>query len=94
MWSPGYDTVSSGKWLPMCLKNTYSLKIDVPEYKVAKPKTKRHYKFNGCHLVVLLTAQGLNKSVETQLNPIYYIELHVSTYLRSSSRLQFVFKTC
>jgi hypothetical protein len=31
-------------------------------------------------------------SVQTQLNSIYYIELHVSTYLRSSSGSQLVLK--
>jgi hypothetical protein len=29
-------------------------------------------------------------SVQTQLDSIYYIELHVSTYLRSSSGSQFI----
>jgi hypothetical protein len=32
-------------------------------------------------------------SVEPQLNSIYFIELHVSTYFRSSSGSQFFFKT-
>jgi len=32
-------------------------------------------------------------SVQTQLGSIYYTELHVSTYLRLSSRSQLVFKT-
>jgi hypothetical protein len=32
-------------------------------------------------------------SVQTQLNSIYYTELHVSTYFRSSSGSQLVFKT-
>ena len=32
-------------------------------------------------------------SVQTQINSIYYIELHVSTYLRSSSGSQLVIKT-
>jgi hypothetical protein len=34
-----------------------------------------------------------SKSVHTQVNFIYYTELRVSTYLRSSSGSQFVFKT-
>jgi hypothetical protein len=33
------------------------------------------------------------KSVQTQLNSIYYTELHVLTYFRSFSGSQFVFKT-
>ena len=34
-----------------------------------------------------------SKSLQTQLNSIYYTELQVSTYFRSSSGSQFVFKT-
>jgi len=32
-------------------------------------------------------------SVTTHLNSIYYTELHVSTYVRSTSGSQFVYKT-
>ena len=32
-------------------------------------------------------------SFQTQLNAIYYLELHVSTYRKPSSGLQMVFKT-
>jgi hypothetical protein len=34
-----------------------------------------------------------SKSAQTQLNSVYCTELHVSTYLRSLSGSQFVFKT-
>jgi hypothetical protein len=33
-----------------------------------------------------------SKPVQTQINSIYYTELHVSTYFRSSSVSQFVFE--
>jgi hypothetical protein len=45
----------------------------------------------GC---VVNTTRIKSISVQTQLNSIYYIVLHVSTYLRSSSGSQLVFKTC
>jgi hypothetical protein len=51
------------------------------------------FSFKHCHPVLLLTAQKIKSiSVKTQLNSIYYIELHVSTYLRLSSGSQLVFK--
>jgi hypothetical protein len=44
--------------------------------------------------VVLLIVKNIKSvSVRTQLNYIYYTELHVSTYLRLSSGSQLVFKT-
>ena len=49
--------------------------------------------FNVCRPVVLLSIKIKSISVQTQLNYIYYRELHVPTYLRSSWSSQLVFKT-
>jgi hypothetical protein len=50
--------------------------------------------FKDCHPVVLLIVQKIKSiSVQTQLNSIYYTELHVSIYLRPSSNSKLVFKT-
>jgi hypothetical protein len=51
------------------------------------------YYFKVHHPVVLFIIQIKRKSVRTQLNSVYYTELNVSTYFRSSSGSQFVFKT-
>jgi len=49
-------------------------------------------RFNESPPAVLCTVQELI-SVQIQLSSIHYIELLVSTYLRSSTGSQFVFKT-
>ena len=43
--------------------------------------------------MLLIVEKIKSVSVQTQLNSIYYIKLHVSTYLRSSSGSQLVFET-
>jgi hypothetical protein len=48
--------------------------------------------FKECHPVVLFITEIKSKSIQTQLNSIYYTKLHVSTYFRSSSGSQFVLK--
>jgi hypothetical protein len=50
--------------------------------------------FNEYHPVVLLILQKIKSlSVQTQVDSIYYVELHFSTYLRSSRGSKVVFKT-
>jgi hypothetical protein len=50
--------------------------------------------FKECHRVMLLIVQKTKSvPVRTQLNSVYYIDLHVSAYLKSSSVPQLVLKT-
>jgi hypothetical protein len=44
---------------------------------------RKRFNFTERHTVVLLRVQNIKSiSVQTQLNSIYYIELHVSAYFR------------
>ena len=52
-----------------------------------------HNVCEGCHPIVLFITEIKSECVQTKLNFIYCAELHVSTYFRSSSGSQFVFKT-
>jgi hypothetical protein len=50
------------------------------------------FNFKVCFSVALFITDIKSKSAQTEPNSINYTELHVSTYLRSSSCSQFVFK--
>jgi hypothetical protein len=58
-----------------------------------KVEEKAFILFKGRHPVVMFITEIQSKSIQTQLNFISYAQLHVSTYFRSASVSQFLFKT-
>jgi hypothetical protein len=70
-------------WLPIILTTTF---VALRSLSHPVPKNIKYCTiFKGSHPILLSIIQIRSTSNQTQLNDIYFTELHVSTYFRSSS---------